>query len=95
MVPDIARISYATPPMINDDISIVIDAVVNVTDGRRMINDVPSVVIYGVIIVNGVVVLVVDVVVMFIDGGVKIVTLYVNEPLQAERYQYDGQYFCK
>lgn len=91
MVPDIALVSYATPPMIKDDLSIVIDAVANVTDARRMINDLPSVVPYGVIIVNDRRVFVVDGVVMVIDGGVKFVPLYVNEPLRAETYQYDGK----
>lgn len=91
MVPDIALVSYATPRMIKDDLSIVIDAVANVTDARRMINDLPSVVPYGVIIVNDRRVFVVDSVVMVIDGGVKFVPLYVNEPLRAETYQYDGK----
>ena len=57
--------------MINDDLSIVIDAFANVADARRMINDVPSVVPYDVIIANDGIVLVVDGVVMFIDGVVK------------------------
>ena len=52
-----------------------------------MINDLPSVVPYGVIVVSDGIVFVVDGVVMVIDGGVKFVTLYVNEPLLAERYQ--------